>query len=1038
MRATTTTPGLAHQLRRLLQQAGPESVPCRMLAWWGSTDFPNGTDRTPVLTQLQWEATYRLLENAALDEDTVRPLPAVMAATRDIRPDGPVPIALASFHVAVGRSQVIRAVRAAAANGNDLRFPPASLAEAIEERRVFAASALLHDQWGLTVPVHRGRDVTFAIEGTFYLTNPAGRWPDRLELDLGDGEGWRPAAFGEQFQAHYDGGSAEIAVRGHYGDTPLVARFTMPISERIAAPAPAETWELRTAAAAGQPGASGRAWVFRAGRRTEIVNPVIIVEGFPGGHPSDYLYELLDQAGTVAALHANGYDLVIVGLDNGLIPIQANAGVLVECIREARRRTRQPLVVGGLSMGGVISRYALAQMESRGEPHSTGTYLSIDAPHGGTYTTLGVQWFVHALLPFARSLGGFAGLLDSPSNQQLMIAWLQQGEVVQSELRKALIRDLAAVGGYPSQPRKIAVSCGRGDGHGGPAVAGEQTLSWAEEPFLSATLNTLPDVGDGVIAEGSWFLAEPQALEPLRFPGAPPWETAPGSQNTYNAQAAAIAEGWGCGTVHAAHPMTCCVPTVSALGLEQDAFDPVMGSVGPFDVHICSPRNVQHLELTPEVSKQIVKELGPASAPMAGGAGPGPGSTSAPAPAAAFNPSDFNPHDPRFLTDPYPVYADFRARGRSFVVSPYASRWFFHYDECAAILGDDDTFQKQAPAGTPPSPSAPPPNPTDMLREFPEGMFMADGDDHKVMRDAIETPFRHEMPAAKVTAEKYATKLLDQLKPSGHIELLADYALPVPANVLFDVIGIPDQPGVRQGLLAWETLIVPSHDITQPLQVRYLGGSTRMALLAYLQGLVHQYTENKGGPGMIGALCRPEASRLSQAQLFMSCIDFVVAGYLSTTWLVASAINSLLTQRKQWDALRADTSKVDAAVKEVLRFEPPFQLVDRYVGQDTTLGGLELRKGDKVTAVVGSANRDDTKFDKPDELDIARDLEKTRPLTFGGGIHYCIGAPLASIMAPAMLRRLMTLDGLFVDGKPQWGTDPYMRAMVNLPLRFRP
>ena len=134
------------------EQAGPQTVPSRMLAWWGNSDLPHGADDAPALTQAQWEATYRLLENAALDDDAVKPLGAVQAATRDFRPDGPLPIAIASFRVAMPRPEVVRSVRAAAADGNDVRFPPASLADAIQERRVFAASALLHDQWGLQTP----------------------------------------------------------------------------------------------------------------------------------------------------------------------------------------------------------------------------------------------------------------------------------------------------------------------------------------------------------------------------------------------------------------------------------------------------------------------------------------------------------------------------------------------------------------------------------------------------------------------------------------------------------------------------------------------------------------------------------------------------------------------------------------------------------------------------------------------------------------------------------------------------------------------
>jgi len=1034
MSATTTTTGLVDQVRRLLDQADAETVPSRLLAWWGNTDLPDGDENRPALTQAQWEDTYRLIENAALEDDVVKPLAAIQAATRDNRPDGPLPIAIASFRAAMPRPEVARSVRAAAANGTDLRFPPATLADAIQERRVFAASALLHDQWGTAVPVHRGRDVTFVIDAAFYLTNPTAPWPDRCELDLGDGKGWRPAAFGQQFQAHYDQDGPEIAVRAHYGDEALTARFEVMVSDRPAPPGPDETWPLRAPATATVQNASGRAWVFRAPGRTEILNPVIIVEGFPGGHPCDYMYELLNQAGTVDALHSNGYDLVIVGLDNGLIPIQANAGVLVACIREARRRTGQPLVVGGVSMGGIIGRYALAHLESTGEPHGTGTYLSIDAPHGGTYTSLGVQWFVHALLPIARSLGGFAMLLDSPSNQQLMIEWLHEGKIGQSALRTALNDDLEAIAGYPRQPRKLAVSCGRGDGIGG-AAAGAQTLDWSEPPFLSVALNTLPGDAGGVVAEGSWFLAEPPALDPLRFPDAPAWETAPGSQNTYNGQVAAVAAGFGCGHVQADHPMTCCVPTVSALDLDQDAFEPVGEPMGPFDAHTCSPRTVQHLEITEEVSSWIVDQLGVAPMPEAPSASPA-GYSSTAAPTWTWNPAGFDPHDPAFLADPYPIYARFRDHDPVFFVSLYQSHWFFRYADCDTILSGDGTFQKQPPQPSAPSAPTVPTSPVAMLGAFPLGLFMADPPQHTDLRCAFEGPFGEQLLAAPAIAAKRAAATLDPVRSSGHMELVDDYAVPVPANVLFDVLGIPDAPGVRWGLLQWETLMVPSHDITQPPPVRFLGGSARMALLAFLEGLVRQYGAMHGGPGMIGALCRPGATALSEEDVYMSCIDFVVAGYLSTTWLVASAINSLLAHPDQCEALLADPSKREAALEEVLRFEPPFQLVDRYVAQDTVLGGVELKRGDTVTAVVGSANRDPAKFDDPDVLDIERD--STAALTFGGGIHYCIGAPLARIMAPAMLYELLNLPALALDGQPQWGTDPYMRAITNLPLSFRP
>jgi cytochrome P450 len=106
------------------------------------------------------------------------------------------------------------------------------------------------------------------------------------------------------------------------------------------------------------------------------------------------------------------------------------------------------------------------------------------------------------------------------------------------------------------------------------------------------------------------------------------------------------------------------------------------------------------------------------------------------------------------------------------------------------------------------------------------------------------------------------------------------------------------------------------------------------------------------------------------------------------------------------------------------------------VAQETTLCGVDLTVGDKVTAVIGSANRDPAVFRNPDDFDM--DRRDTAQLAFGSGIHYCIGAPLAQIVAPAMLAALLRLDNLAIDGYAQWGSDPFLRGMVNLPLRFTP
>src|SRR5581483_464745 len=130
--------------------------------------------------------------------------------------------------------------------------------------------------------------------------------------------------------------------------------------------------------------------------------------------------------------------------------------------------------------------------------------------------------------------------------------------------------------------------------------------------------------------------------------------------------------------------------------------------------------------------------------------------------------------------------------------------------------------------------------------------------------------------------------------------------------------------------------------------------------------------------------------------------------------------------------LRAQPALITNAVEEMLRIDAPAQLVDRVTAADTELGGVWLKAGTKVTAVLGSADHDPEQFAQPDVFDIQRnDLVQ---LSFGDGIHYCIGAPLARQVAPAAITALLGLENLAEAGLPQWQTDPYLRAMTNYPL----
>ncbi len=183
------------------------------------------------------------------------------------------------------------------------------------------------------------------------------------------------------------------------------------------------------------------------------------------------------------------------------------------------------------------------------------------------------------------------------------------------------MRDLAAVGNYPQRPRRLAISSGRGDGVR-EAPPGTELLAWAGEPWVSAQTWTLTETG-GTVGAGYWFLARPPELRPLRIDAGIAWDGAPGGQEPYNGQVAALAAGVGCGQVTQAYPLACTVPTISALDLDQDPFAPVpppgsgTGGGGPFHDYAHCATNQPHLTITPEVSAWLLGALGNAASRQA-------------------------------------------------------------------------------------------------------------------------------------------------------------------------------------------------------------------------------------------------------------------------------------------------------------------------------------------------------------------------------------------------------------------------------------
>jgi unspecific monooxygenase len=571
------------------------------------------------------------------------------------------------------------------------------------------------------------------------------------------------------------------------------------------------------------------------------------------------------------------------------------------------------------------------------------------------------------------------------------------------------------------------------------------TLSEGESPSL--------------VAHGYSFLADSKAGNALSAASQFSWEGAPGGLNFYNAVAQDIVESIGFGTVADPLPVTCAVPTVSALDIDPtkvSPFTPVpapSSGASPFSDYLCSAENTPHLTITPEVGAWLVGKIGappaatttatpavalPSASPAVSGAKSAP----------AFDPSAFNPHDPAYSANPYPTYAQFRKHAPVFWVEPYDSYWVFRYEDAMRVFNDSDNFGPAAGPPAPPGvndyvknritpPPSAPPAPFDVLANLPEGLFFLDPPEHGHVRGMIEPLFQQSIQNATTVAAIAARQALVSAKQSGVIELYTAYALPMPAAVLLTAMGLPQKDWM--GLGGWIGAYLAGHDITQPFMVQAAGATSFMAINAYLNllmrgcpfsatkgGLLDLMMENATGPG-----------KMDPGQVQSTTANLLIAGYLSTTFLIATGTYNLL-RTNQVELLRKKPELLMNAINEMLRFDAPAQLVDRYVAkQRVTIGGRELSAGDQVTVVLGSANHDESVFPDAETFDITRTFDPKWPhLGFGWGIHRCIGAPLVmGHTAPVAFTLLLDeLPSFRLAGTPQWQTDPYLRSVSNLPL----
>lgn len=285
-------------------------------------------------------------------------------------------------------------------------------------------------------------------------------------------------------------------------------------------PVPNDVWDL--------PG--GTAWVYHAEGSHQLTKPVIVADGFNMGPSNlDMLWQGLDwgQYAFFSELRRRGHDIVLVGFHERSAAIQQNAKAVIEAInRSCKMRVgNHRLAVGGFSMGGLVTRYALTKMEHERIDHETGLYWSYDTPHRGAWIPIGLQAFAH----YSRELNsGFSDQINSDAARQLLAWHIEEwdGKPRMDELRERLLAELERMGNWPAIPMKIGVANGVGTGQGNGIKPGDHTVEGKGLTILGTHLYAQRS-GDNQLVAKLRLVTPPPAKE-VRTDDLPEFDGAPG------------------------------------------------------------------------------------------------------------------------------------------------------------------------------------------------------------------------------------------------------------------------------------------------------------------------------------------------------------------------------------------------------------------------------------------------------------------------------------------------------------------------------
>ncbi|NBM16878.1 cytochrome P450 [Streptomyces sp. GC420] len=393
----------------------------------------------------------------------------------------------------------------------------------------------------------------------------------------------------------------------------------------------------------------------------------------------------------------------------------------------------------------------------------------------------------------------------------------------------------------------------------------------------------------------------------------------------------------------------------------------------------------------------------------------------------------FDPWSRSFVADPYPAYARLREAGRAHWFEP-SRQWLIpHYADVSALLRDRrlgrtylHRFTHEEFGRTPPPEEH---EPFHTLNGH--GLLDLEAPDHTRIRRLVSKAFTpRTVERLAPTVRRIADELVESFVAEGGGDLLAAVAEPLPVAVIAEMLGIPESD--RPLLRPWSADICGMFELNPGEETARRAVRASIEFSSYLRELIAERREAPGEDLVSALIAANEGGeRLSEQEMISTCVLLLNAGHEATVNSTVNGWWTLFRHPERLADLRADHGLLSTAVEELLRFDTPLQMFERWVLDDIEVGGTVIPRGSEVALLFGSANRDPARFTDPDTLDLSR--TDNPHITFGAGIHYCLGAPLARIELAASFGALLRrAPGMRLVREPCWKPGYVIRGLEDL------